>query len=273
MITICRQNPGQLEITLEAMAEGARGLSLAWELLVLDGSDDSSCARVADRLALKLGLPLRYVQRPAKGIYAAMNEALGLASGDLLSFMNAGDRYLPGGLTALVKHWLKHSGGVQPLTAVFGQALVQPTGRSAWVQPWLTPPAEVRDLRLWLRLMVPCHQAFIFETRFARSHPYKRRSLVADRSVMRAALGAAPERAYLAEPVCVYDLSGASSALPRWRDLPERWADGSRSWLGWLTELIKAAMGVNFVSCYPLIMKWRSMIWALICCKSVVYKN
>ena len=265
MITLCRDNPGQLEITLFAMVEGVRGLPIDWELLVLDGSGDSACESVARRLGSRLALPVRYERRAAEGIYRAMNQALLLARGELLTFMHAGDRYLSGGLTALVEHWLSQSRGADPLAAVFGQALVQPAGRSAWVQPWLTPPRAVRDLRLWLRLMVPCHQAFLFEAGFARRHPYATSSLVADRLVMREALAARPEGAYLARPVCVYDLSGASSVLPRWRDLPSRWADHSRSRLGRLAEIIKVCLGMGLASCYPQLMRWRALAWAWFC--------
>jgi hypothetical protein len=212
-------------------------------------------------MAQSLKLPLRLERRPPRGIYAAMNEALSLVQGQLVGFMHAGDRYLPGGLTLLVEHWLEQG---KP-AAVFGQAWVQPIAPSAWVRPWLTPPTVVIDLRRWLLWMVPCHQAFLFEVGFARSHPYATTSLVADRVVMRAALATCERRAYLRRPVCQYRLGGASSALPRWLELPARLLDSSRSWPERGVELPKACVGAWFSPLYPLMMRWRALLWASFC--------
>ena len=170
MITICRNNPAQLQATLAALPAAVDGFTWPWQVLVFDGSVDDACAAVARTQAIALHLPLRYELRPARGIYAAMNEALALADGALVAFMHAGDCYLPAGITALVQHWqaLVEPGSPLP-AAVFGQAWVQPSGT---VPAWLTPDPAMGRLRRWLRGMVPCHQAFVFEREFALAHPY-----------------------------------------------------------------------------------------------------
>ena len=263
MITLCRNNPAQLQATLAALPAAVDGFSWPWQVLVFDGSVDDACAAVARTQAIALHLPLRYEHRPARGVYAAMNEALALADGALVAFMHAGDCYLPAGITALVQHWraLVEQGSPLP-AAVFGQAWVQPSGT---VPAWLTPDPAMGRLRLWLRGMVPCHQAFVFEREFALAHPYAAGSLVADRAVMRVALAATGPQAYLRQPVCVYDLTGESSSLPDCTELWRRLRDPQRTWLERVAELGKALIRPLLAAGYPRLMRWRAHLWGWCC--------
>lgn len=262
VITLCRNNPNDLADTLAAMPAAVEGLGLGWELLVLDGSDGLECGHVARRVADDLELPLRYERRRAEGIYAAMNEALGLAQGGLVSFMHAGDRYTPRALMALVDHWE----AVGRPAAVFGQAWVQPmeaAGRA--VQPWLTPPPAVR-LRRWLRRMVPCHQAFVFESNFARRHLYGAGSLVADRPVMREAIRQAGLTCYLPTPVCVFSLGGASCQLPTTKELTRRLRERGRTPSEQMVEPIKwAVAALGLASQQPRLMRVHALVWGWLC--------
>lgn len=265
VITLTCNNPVQLSATLAALPAAAAGLPCPWQVLVLDGSDDKACGQVAQAQASAMNLPLRYVRRPARGIYTAMNDALALADGSLVAFMHAGDRYLPGGLTALVAHWHTLLQPGRPLpAAVFGQALVHSSSDICTVT-WLTPDPAMRQLQRWLLGMVPCHQAFVFERGFARAHPYATGSLVADRAVMRAALAITGPGAYLRRAVCVYDLSGVSSSMPDvpelWRRLREPQLTGTER----VGELAKALMRPVLAGGYPQLMRWRAKMWARCC--------
>lgn len=265
VITLARNNPAQLSATLAALPAAAAGLALPWQVLVLDGSDNGACALVAKAQACAFDLLLRYEHREAKGIYPAMNDALSLADSTLVTFMHAGDRYLPGGLTALVVHWqtLLRPGQALP-AAVFGQAWVQPSSRSC-AGSWLTPDPAMRKLQRWLRRMVPCHQAFLFERRFALDHPYATGSLVADRSVVRTALALTGPGAYLRQPVCVYDLSGASSCMPGAAELWRRLREPQLTNRERGAELVKALLRPLLAGGYPHLMRWRAKMWAKCC--------
>lgn len=240
------------------MPQAVIGLKMAWRVLVLDGSKSECCETTCRKLEAQFGLPLRHVRRPARGIYEAMNEAVVLAEGQLLAFMNAGDRYRPGGLTALVHHWWLQE---QPV-AVFGQAWVRPA--KPW-KPWLTPDPSMRRLDCWLKVMVPCHQAFLFRADFARAHPYPPGSLIADRSVIRAALALVGPEAYLRWPICEYDLSGLSSALPYGKELLQRLSDPQRSVKERFAELVKALVGFVLPGWYPWLMRSRAVFWGWWC--------
>jgi hypothetical protein len=95
--------------------------------------------------------------------------------------------------------------------------------------PWLSPDPGLRPERLarWLAHMVPCHQACLFATCFARSHPYDLQAgPTADRAVMRAALAEAMEvvghACYLPKAVCRHRLGGISSGRIGCNQLPAR---------------------------------------------------
>lgn len=270
VITLCRDNPQQLEYTLAAIPQAVEGLTVSWQVLVLDGSRDLACAEMAQHVAENLKLPLRVERRQPRGIYVAMNQALALVEDKLVAFMHAGDRYLPGALTALVNHWRDQGSPV----AVFGQAWVTPGFCTTIAQdrnhkenfrPWLTPDPSMRSLRRWLRAMVPCHQAFVFERDFAKAHPYAGGSLVADREVMRAALATAGARAYLPRPVCEYDLTGVSSSLPDLSELWQRLQDPQRTVGERAAEIAKTILRLLVADRYPRLMRWRSQLWGWCC--------
>lgn len=66
-------------------------------IVVDDGSDDGSGA-----VAMSYGDPVRYVRQARAGNGAARNRAIGLAQGDLFTFLDADDRLVPGALQRLV---------------------------------------------------------------------------------------------------------------------------------------------------------------------------
>lgn len=265
-MTLCLNDHERLRRTLVAMPAASEGLQMPLQILVLDGSDGTACAQACIELANSLGLSVRYEHRKAQGIYSAMNEALALANGELVTFMHAGDRYLPGGLTALINHWLALAEHTVPPVAVFGQAWVQPINGAGSLRPWLTPPASIRHLRRWLGWMVPCHQAFLFEINFARAHPYGTGSLVADRAVMRDAIAHAGPACFLPRPVCVYSLDGVSSSLPTSAQLFRRLAEAGRTPAERLAELLKwALLRLGLAPHHPRLMRLRASVWAWIC--------
>lgn len=265
VITLTRNNPAQLEVTLATLQAATTGLPCTWEVLVIDGSDDEACALVSQAQARAMDLPLRYVHRQARGIYAAMNDALALTDTSLVAFMHAGDRYLPGGLTALVAHWQTLLLPGQPLpAAVFGQAWVQPSSNSC-TEAWLTPDPAMRHLQRWLTKMVPCHQGFVFERNFAEAHLYATDSIVADRAVIRTALALTGPSAYLRQPVCVFDLSGVSSCMPEVAELWRRLRAPQLTSQERAAELAKAILRPLLSGGYPRLMRYRAKLWAKCC--------
>lgn len=245
VVGLCCDNPLQLEDSLASLAEQVLPPGWRVELLLIDGSATAVCRMVLRRWQRRLeraAVAVRHHPRTPRGIYDALNAGLALASGDWLHVLTAGDRYADAtSLARLLRHALALTAarGGEPPAAVFGQAWVDPPAGSR-VPPWLTPDPAVVRLDRWLRRMVPCHQAFLFQGNFARSHLYKgHRGVTADRPVMRAAIRAGGQGAYLRQPVCRFRLGGVSSrqgalkALLRpWPELTIRLMRLQASWMG-----------------------------------------
>lgn len=263
---LCKDNPLQLEKTLLSLPVGAKSLDVLLEILVMDASESRQCEEVSNRFKQKFmpserGILHHYCQSTT-GIYAAMNEVIQMAQGDLLAFMNSGDHYLSDGLTGLVQHWRHCSeAAARPLPAVFAQTWATVPGGIRW----LTPSPLARRMRRWLSVMVPCHQSVLFDIAFARQNPYYKYSLIADRSVMRKALSESPESAYLSKPVCVFLLDGVSSQWPSWLALRHRWSDSQRNSIERSIDVIKFILfplrGLRFR-----MMRTKARLWGLICC-------
>jgi len=59
------------------------------ELIVIDGgSRDGTTDQVSES-----GIPHRMISEPDKGIYDALNKGIGLAEGEIIGFLHAGDKY------------------------------------------------------------------------------------------------------------------------------------------------------------------------------------
>ncbi|MCP9917452.1 glycosyltransferase [Cyanobium sp. ATX 6F1] len=232
---------------------------LGLEVIVVDGSESLGCFHETERHRPQLaqqGWQMRWMERPARGIYDALNAALTLARGRWLQVLPAGDLYADDrSLERLLAHGRRRLDAGRPPAAVFGQAWVEVPGRPL---RWLTPDSRVRSMTAWLGRMVPCHQAFLFDGDWARAHPYPAdSSIYGDRPVMRAALAASGSEAYLAEPVCRFRLGGVSSGLPGGRELLRRWRDPALGRSGRVNEAIKALVR-PLAGGYPHLMRARA---------------
>lgn len=258
----CRNNPSALAETLTSL-DAQLSDSEAWnEVIVIDGSDDDDCRRQAEEMAGTLKRHhwrLHCIHQPAAGIYDALNRGLDFSCGRWVQIMPASDRYWdPHSLQRL----LRHAQGLcrqdeSGMAAVFGQAWVELPGRRLG---WLTPDPRVRSIETWLRWMVPCHQAMLFDGTWARAHLYPSGSPVyGDRPVMRAALEASGPQAYLAEPVCRFRLGGLSSGLPDRRELQRRLSDPCLEGRARMRERFKALLApVLPEGLYPQLMRLRA---------------
>lgn len=65
------------------------------DYVVIDGGSTDGTPEIVERFRKRIAA---FVSEPDRGIYDAMNKGLGLARGELVGFLNAGDRYLPGAL-------------------------------------------------------------------------------------------------------------------------------------------------------------------------------
>ncbi len=121
------------------------------------------------------GHEVRIVSEPDKGLYDAMNKGLGMATGDYVCFMNAGDFFPDGGTLSLIcaKARLdarREQGG--PLPAVlYGDTDLVDNAGNYLRRRRLTPPERL-TWRSFRHGMLVCHQAFYARADIARRTPY-----------------------------------------------------------------------------------------------------
>lgn len=85
IVTICFNNPADLERTLRSLAEV--DISVV-EVIIVDGSTDLRCKEV---VAANRQVVSRYLAGPDDGKYDAMNKGLAAADGSSILFINSGD--------------------------------------------------------------------------------------------------------------------------------------------------------------------------------------
>ena len=98
----------------------------------------------------------KVVSEPDKGLYDAMNKGIGLATGDYLCFLNAGDTFLSANTLQEMVDTLPAN--KQP-DVIYGEtALVDAEGHFVRMRRLQTP--EVLTWRSFRQGMLVCHQAF-----------------------------------------------------------------------------------------------------------------
>lgn len=257
-IVVTRNNQEDLAMTLVSIA--SQVCFVDQEVIVVDSSEDP--LKTGDLQAL-LG-PSVYLKhlldRPARGVYPAMNRGLQSSTGGLVQFLNAGDCWFdPESQSRAVQSW----GGARPSPiALFGQALINPVSPSK-VAPWLVPDPAVTSIRRWLRHYVPNHQSLLVDGAWARRHPFVVDApQSADRLWMGQALADMTRVVYLPRPLVRFQLGGLSSRLPDWPTLCLRMREPSRTPVQKLAEVLKFLLR-PFERHYPALMALRSRLVGL----------
>jgi len=266
IVVVTKDNPVELMATLVSIAEqtvlrqpcAAEG---DVEVIIVDSSCD--CVQPQVLLDVLGDSPIiRLIHDlPPRGIFAAMNLALSISSGQLVQFLNAGDCFYDADVLAVVdSHWRRAS---IPMRVLFGQALVCPCNDLP-VAPWPVPDDAVCSIRRWLRFYVPNHQSLFVDGVWARQHPFVLTApQAADRLWMRAALGDGSMMLYLSRPLVRYRLGGVSSRLPDWATLRLRLSEPSRTLTQKCAELVKYMLR-PVERYYPCLMAWRSRLIGLL---------
>lgn len=87
VITVVFNDADYLERTIRSVTEQRYGNV---EYIVIDGGSTDGTLDIIQQFGAQIDY---WVSEPDRGLYEAMNKAIGVASGDWLNFMNAGDTY------------------------------------------------------------------------------------------------------------------------------------------------------------------------------------
>lgn len=171
IITVTRNAEKTLPYTLDSVKNQTCKL---YEYILIDGaSTDSTVA-----LARKSGIPgIKIVSEPDRGLYDAMNKGLGMATGDYVIFLNAGDAFHSSEtLQVLADAVMDHDyPGI-----VYGQTDIVNSDRVKISDRHLLAPSTL-TLDSFKQGMTVCHQAFVvlrkltdnFDTRYRFSADYE----------------------------------------------------------------------------------------------------
>ena len=108
------------------------------------------------------------VSEPDKGLYDAMNKGIGMATGDYLCFLNAGDKFHDKETLQQIAETLKNK---DLPDVIYGEtAIVDEVGNFLHMRRLSTP--EHLNWRSFKQGMLVCHQAFLAKRELALKHPY-----------------------------------------------------------------------------------------------------
>lgn len=126
------------EFLRETLASLAGQLEVPLEVLVVDGGSTDGTLDILR--AAESRLPLRWVSEPDRGQTDAINKGLAMASGEVVSWLNADDTLIPGALATVVA-WFEREPTLDMLSGL--GILADPAGRFLRVIP--ETPIQVMD--------------------------------------------------------------------------------------------------------------------------------
>lgn len=229
VITVCYQCKDALEVT----ACSVLAQSLAdYEYLIIDGGSTDGTAELAKEYASR-DSRMTVVSEPDGGIYDAMNKGTGLAKGQYILFLNAGDVFVSDTVLEQVKAALEK----EPGDIYFGD--VRREGR---IVRQNRKPTLFR--LIYLEWMV-CHQSIFAKRQQCKEDPFDMSlKICADRDWLIRRLKAGARVCHLHNLlVCDYDTSGVSSNYGAFQGESLRIAETYGGKKAVLFVKIKRAMG------------------------------
>lgn len=173
IITVARNASTTLAPTLGSV----KGQTFTdYEYIFIDGASTDGTVNLVDGAGIGR---LRLISEPDAGIYDAMNKGLGMATGDYVIFLNAGDSFHSPDTLALMARAAATTPDKEQPGIIYGQTQLVDTARQRVADRHLRAPERL-TLKSFSRGMVVCHQAFAplrkltstFDTRYRFSADY-----------------------------------------------------------------------------------------------------
>lgn len=171
IITVTYNAAATLPPTLKSVKEQTCRL---YEYIIIDGASKDETVRLANESGIQ---SLNLISEPDRGLYDAMNKGLGVANGDYVIFLNAGDSFHSKDTLQQIADAIMDNDypGI-----VYGQTQIVDSARNRIGDRHLTAPS-VLTLDSFKNGMVVCHQAFIvlrklvdnYDTRYKYSADYE----------------------------------------------------------------------------------------------------
>lgn len=160
IITITFNAEATLPATLASVAQQDFTF---YEYIVIDGASKDNTVK----LAKESGIPnIKILSEPDRGLYDAMNKGLGMATGDYVIFLNAGDSFHSQRVLSKLAETILDNDypGI-----VYGQTDLVDASRKRVAPRHLSAPS-VLTLNSFKHGMVVCHQAFVVLRKIADNY-------------------------------------------------------------------------------------------------------
>lgn len=123
------------------------------EYIIVDGASTDGTMGIVERYKSRIA---KVVSEPDKGLYDAMNKGIGMATGDYLCFLNAGDSFHEDDTLQLMVHSIN---GTELPDILYGEtAIVDAAGHFLHMRRLQAP--EHLNWKSFKQGMLVCHQAF-----------------------------------------------------------------------------------------------------------------
>ena len=167
IITVTYNAAATVQRTLDSVA--AQSCSL-YEHLIIDGASTDGTLDIVNQ-AMQRNPLISLLSEPDKGLYDAMNKGIGLAKGDYLIFLNAGDKFHSAATLQTIADTILDNDypGI-----VYGQTDIVDDNGTFLKPRHLTAPRRL-SVKSFADGMVVCHQAFVVLRRVAGYYDLKYR--------------------------------------------------------------------------------------------------
>lgn len=165
VITVCYNAETTIEDTIQSV------ISQTYhhvEYIIVDGASKDRTMEIVNRYRERIAV---IVSEPDKGLYDAMNKGIGLATGDYLCFLNAGDSFHEDDTLQQAVHSIH---GTQLPDVLYGEtALVDREGHFLRMRRLSSP--DVLTWKSFRMGMLVCHQAFFAKRELAMPYDLRYR--------------------------------------------------------------------------------------------------
>lgn len=125
-----------------------------FEYLVIDGASTDNTLEIIKEYEPKFEGKMRYISEPDKGIYAAMNKGINMATGDVVGILNSDDFYTSNDALACLAHHLQQD----HVDAIYGDVHYVKDER---LDKCVRYYSSAKFRRSWMRFgFMPAHPSF-----------------------------------------------------------------------------------------------------------------
>ena len=194
VVTVCYNSVDMIEKTLKSVIEQSYSNK---EYVVIDGASTDGTKKIVERYIDSIDF---FMSEPDNGIYHAMNKAVGVAKGEWIIFMNAGDVFVDNAVLEKVSYSLSAT-----IDVLYGDILTSRNTELVLKEA----PSEIKSMHR----MPFCHQAVFTRTSLLRSFPFDEKyKMSADFKLYKQLNRENATFRKLSLPITIYDRTGLSNS-------------------------------------------------------------